>query len=123
MPPARRPALSCDVPSVADTVCACCDLKVNGSAPYLSCWARSFALDCVKLPVIEVGLVLIACSFTGAEITRPSSVKPTKSAHGVAVLEQFVGWAVVVSWLLMLCAEVYLPQEVRPLSFNVSRTD
>ena len=54
MPPASRPALSCEVPSVADTVCASCAVKLSGSAPYFSSLASWFAEDWVKLPVIWV---------------------------------------------------------------------
>src|SRR4051794_2957409 len=82
MPPASSPALSWDVPRVADTVCDCWALKVSGRAPYFNFLARSFAVLCVKLPVIDVGWPLMAVVFTGAEITRPSRVKPTKSAQG-----------------------------------------
>src|SRR3954462_1573812 len=124
MPPASSPALSWDVPRVADTVCDCWALKVSGRAPYFNFLARSFAVLCVKLPVIDVGWPLMAVVFTGAEITRPSRVKPTKSAQGVEVDEHDVaGGKFVESLEPMLWAPVYLAHALLPLDLSVSWTD
>ena len=69
--------MSWELPSVADTDCACSDLKLSGSAPYLSWSASALAESCSKPPVICVACPLMADSFTGAEITLPSRVNAT----------------------------------------------
>jgi hypothetical protein len=85
MPPASRPARSCDLPSVADTLSASCAVKLSGRAPYFSWLASFFAEPCVKLPLIWVVWPLIAVRLAGAEMTSPSSTNPTYTAHDVAV--------------------------------------
>src|SRR5919199_2048826 len=71
------PASSCAAPSSVEIDSAVACLKVSGSAPYFSWLASSSAVVWVKLPLIVVGLLLIADWMVGAEMTRPSRVKAT----------------------------------------------
>src|SRR4051795_354330 len=75
--PAMSPASSCWAPSSVEIDSAVAWLKVSGRAPYLSWLASSSAVVWVKLPLIVVGLLLIADWMVGAEMTRPSRVKAT----------------------------------------------
>ena len=90
MPPASRPALSCAVPSEADTFWLASVVKSSGRAPYLSCWASFSADDWVNDPLICVAPPLIAASLCGAETTLPSRVNATYSAHGAVDAPQLV---------------------------------
>jgi hypothetical protein len=85
MAPAMRPASSCWAPSSVEIDSAVAWLKVSGRAPYFSWLASSSAEAWVKLPLIVVGLLLIADWMVGAEMTRPSRVNATFSWMCAAV--------------------------------------
>src|SRR6266566_5855941 len=108
MPPASRPALSWSVPSVGEMVKASCCWNVSGSAPYLSTLARSVALVWLKLPVTSVWPLIVPW-ISGAEMTRPSSVKDTRFAG-------FCGLTVT------LCLAVYSAQMAWPRLLKSSPT-
>src|SRR5438445_11071990 len=119
-PPANRPALSWDEPSVAETVTASSAVKLSGSAPYLSWLASRFADDAVKLPLICVSWPEICSSVPGAEITWPSSTNATYTEHGVDDTPQLVADGTCAFAPPRLCAPVHLLHATWPLSFRES---
>jgi hypothetical protein len=74
---ASRPACSCWVPSVADTVWAVAAVNVTGSAPYRIWLASSFAVAAVNWPVICDWPVSTPW-ISGAEMISLSSTTATR---------------------------------------------
>ena len=53
MPAASTPACRCELPSVAEMLCASCGMNDSGSAPYCSWLASSSVSRLVNWPVIR----------------------------------------------------------------------